>query len=73
LLETTAASDTLALRVDLTETNAEREQVLSDYGGAALPFAVVLDGQSRVVKRFTGMFSAENLVEALNRASEDET
>jgi len=62
------ATDTLALRADLTRPDAALTRVLNRFGGAALPFAVVLDRDGAVVERFDGMFGAATLRDALLEA-----
>jgi len=59
---------TSALRIDLTQSHPRMEKVLTRYGGAALPYAVVLDSRGRVVQRFPGLFSANELVGAVRLA-----
>lgn len=56
------------IQVDLTQSNPEREQLLGDMGGQALPFAVVIDQQNKVVARFTGLFKENDLIQALQEA-----
>jgi len=63
------ASHTVALRADLTRADPRLSQALNRFGGAALPFAVVVDGGGRVVQRFDGMFGAGALRAALREAA----
>ncbi len=60
-----------AYRVDLTEPDQALEALLAGYGGAGLPFAVVLDRKAEVVQRLPDLFGAEALVEAMRRAGKD--
>ncbi len=60
----------LAMRVDLTRSNRQGEALLAHFGGHALPFAVVVDPAGEPVKRFTGLFSADELKSALERSGQ---
>lgn len=66
-------ADLEAFKVDLTHPHKRLERLLVGYGGAGLPFAVVINGKGQVVQRFAGLFSAQNLVNAIHRASRDPT
>jgi len=59
----------LALQADLTQPDEALSRALNDFGGAALPFAVVLDRDGAIVERFTGMFGAAALTRALRQAA----
>ena len=55
------------IQVDVTASNPEKDALLTATGGQALPFAVVIDGDGTVIARFTGLFDADSLVEAISR------
>lgn len=59
-----------ALRVDLTESDESEESLLASYGGAGLPFAVVLDARGEVVKALPDLFTAGALERAIRLAAE---
>lgn len=61
-------ADLVALRADLTTPDAALERLLVRYGGAGLPFAVVINGKGIVIERFSGLFTASALVDAINRS-----
>ena len=56
-----------ALRVDMTDYNDSHRKLIQNYGGTALPFAVLIDGKGKVVHRFSGMFTAKTLKAAIHR------
>lgn len=56
-------------RVDMTDYNAGHKALLEKYGGTALPFALLIAPDGNVKRRFTGMFSATALVQAIRDAS----
>jgi thiol:disulfide interchange protein DsbD len=58
----------VALRADLTRPHPALERLLAAWGGAGLPFAVVLDRRGRVVARLSGIFTASTLEHALQRS-----
>ncbi len=55
------------IQVDVTASNPEKDALLTATGGQALPFAVVVDRDDTVIARFTGLFDADSLVEAISR------
>ncbi|EDM49546.1 protein-disulfide reductase DsbD family protein [Marinobacter algicola] len=55
------------IQVDVTASDPEKDALLTATGGQALPFAAVIDGDGTVIARFTGLFDADSLVEAINR------
>jgi thiol:disulfide interchange protein len=59
-------------RVDLTEVNDANKKLLAKYGGAALPYVIVMDANGRTTHRFTGIFSANTLKEALAQLNHGE-
>lgn len=59
----------IPLQADLTRPDPRLESLLVAYDGAALPFAVVLNGDEQVVQRFSGMFTANALTRAINRTT----
>ncbi len=60
-----------AYQADLTHPHRRLEKLLLHYGGAGLPFAVVINAHGQVVKRFAGLFTARNLIDAIHRASRE--
>lgn len=54
------------IQVDVTASHPDRDALLAQVGGQALPFAAVVDGDGEVVARFTGLFEAESLVDAID-------
>jgi len=59
------------LRVDLTKPEPEKQSLLLSYGGAGLPFAVVLDPNHKVIETFPDIFGAATLIKAIERAGHD--
>lgn len=57
----------ISLRIDMTDFNESHRKLLQNYGGTALPFAVLMDGSGKVAYRFRGMFSAKTLKTAIDR------
>ncbi|PJB31727.1 MAG: thioredoxin [Deltaproteobacteria bacterium CG_4_9_14_3_um_filter_65_9] len=57
-----------AFRVDLTESDPGKEALLESYGGAGLPFAVILSPPGEVVARLPDLFSSSALEAAILRA-----
>lgn len=55
------------IQVDVTASHPERDALLSEVGGQALPFAAVINGDGQVIARFTGLFEVDSLVKAINR------
>jgi len=58
-------ADMVALQADLTRPVPRLQKRLRDYGGAGLPFAVVLDADGKVLRRLPDMFSADTLIRAI--------
>ncbi len=59
----------VALRVDLTRPHPVLQRRLVAWGGTGLPFAIVFDADGRVVKRLSGLFTAETLIMTLRRVT----
>jgi len=57
-----------AMRVDLTQPDADKQALLIDYGGTGLPFAVVLNTRHEVVRTFPDIFGTGALLEAIEHA-----
>ena len=57
------------LRIDMTDFNDSHRKLLEKYGGKALPFALLMDGNGNVTHRFRGMFSAKALKKAIDSVS----
>ncbi|WP_372678105.1 protein-disulfide reductase DsbD family protein [Desulfosarcina sp.] len=53
----------IPLQVDLTQVDDQRRELFDRFGGRAIPYIVVIDRQGQLVQRFTGMVSAETLVD----------
>lgn len=66
-------ADLATFKVDLTQPNHRLDKLLVSYGGAGIPFAVVLNPHGHVVKRFPGLFSATDLLHAIRQASGGQT
>ncbi len=58
----------LPLRVDITEVSEKNNALLTSYNGYAIPYIVLLDRKGVVSQRFTGMFKARTLVDAIIKA-----
>ena len=65
LMQTIERLNVTPLRVDLTRADDAHRKVFDRYGGRAIPYTVLLDGQGRSVQRFTGMVGADTLIEGL--------
>lgn len=61
------AADMITLQADLTRPVPRLENLLIEQGGAALPYAVVLNPQGEITARFSGMFTTGSLVQAINQ------
>ena len=62
-------ADMITLQADLTKPDERLEQHLAQHGGAALPYAVVLDSQGNQIAQFSGMFTTGSLVTAINASN----
>ena len=60
----------IALRADLTKPDPALEKRLVHYGGAGLPFAVIVNGKGSVTRRLSGLFTTQALIRAI-RETED--
>jgi len=65
LLETIDALGVVALQVDLTQMDDSRRELLTRFGGYAIPYIVLLDKKGRMARQYTGMVGAGTLVENL--------
>ena len=65
------AANALTLRADLTRPDERLQRYLREFGGAGLPFAVVLDGNGQPVKRLPDLFMADTLASTLHNATEE--
>lgn len=65
LLEIIGTMGVLPLQVDLTQVDEQRREIFDRFGGRAIPFIVVIDGQGQLVQRFTGVVGADTLVDTL--------
>jgi len=67
-----AAGDTVsALRVDLTDFDAQAQRLLRAWGGTGLPYAVVVNERGEVARRLRDLFGRGELVEALQQVRGD--
>lgn len=71
VVEAVRAVNALSLRADLTRPDERLQRYLREFGGAGLPFAVVLDGRGQPVKRLPDLFMADTLVSALQKTGGD--
>lgn len=71
VVEAARAANALTLRADLTRPDERLQHFLREFGGAGLPFAVVLDGNGQPVKRLPDLFMADTLVSALKKTGGD--
>lgn len=55
----------VALQVDLTKPDPALEGLLEHYGGAGLPFAVLIDGNGKTFRTYSGLFSASDLTKSI--------
>lgn len=55
----------ISYRVDMTEFDETEKALLAQYGGTALPFAVLFNNSGVVAQRFVGMFTAKVFKEAI--------
>ncbi|WP_287787625.1 protein-disulfide reductase DsbD [Acidiphilium sp.] len=65
-------ADILPLKADLTMPNRDLDKRLVEYGGAGLPFAAVLDGRGAIIRQFSGLFTADALIDAIKLAGKDQ-
>ncbi len=68
VIETGHRYDLAALQVDLSQPAADKQSLLLGYGGAGLPYAVVLNAAHEVVQTFPDIFGTEALIDAIERA-----
>ena len=54
-------------RIDMTDYEEQHGALLKKFGGTVLPFALLMDKNGNVIQRFIGMFTANTMVEAINR------
>lgn len=60
----------IALQADLTDPVPELQRRLRAWGGAGIPFAVILDGRGGVVRRLPDMFQRQALIQAIETSQE---
>ena len=65
LLEAIDTLGVIPLQVDLTQADEARRKIFDRFGGRAIPYIVLLDGQGQPVQRYTGMVAADTLVDIL--------
>jgi thiol:disulfide interchange protein len=66
-------ADMITLQANLTRPVSRLEKLLEQYGGAGLPLAVVLDGRGRVIARFSGLFTASALIQAIDQSTGEQS
>ncbi len=71
VVEAARRVNALTLRADLTHPDERLQRFLREFGGAGLPFAVVLDGHGQPVRRLPDLFMATTLVSTLHNATEE--
>ncbi len=52
--------------VDMTDFNEDHKELLEKFGGTALPYALLMDWNGNVIRRFAGMFTGKTLAEAID-------
>jgi len=57
--------------IDMTDFNEHHKTLLREYGGTALPFALLMDGDGNVIRRFSGMFTAKTLTDTIGRLTKN--
>jgi len=55
----------ISYRVDMTHFDEKQKATLEQYGGTALPYAVLFDMDGNITQRFSGIFSVKTLIEAI--------
>lgn len=65
LLETIETMGVTTLQVDLTRVDQTRREIFDRFGGHAIPYIVILDGQGQLVQQITGMVGPDTLVDML--------
>lgn len=71
VVDAVRVANALTLRADLTRPDERLKRYLREFGGAGLPFAVVLDGRGQPVKRLPDLFMADTLASELRKATEE--
>ncbi|MBA2492736.1 MAG: protein-disulfide reductase DsbD family protein [Gammaproteobacteria bacterium] len=64
-------SGLLTLQVDMTQADAPQQRLLRSFGGGGIPFAIVIEGDGRIVSRFPDLFGASQLIEAIVEATDE--
>lgn len=62
-------TDTLPLRVDLSQSDAMKEELLLRFGGRGLPYALVLDAEGTIVRKLPDIFTQDQLMSGLKEAA----
>ena len=65
MIEAAKKSEIIPLQVDMTHVNDSNKTLLINYGGTALPYAVLIDANGDVVAHFEGMFAASTLLQVI--------
>jgi len=53
--------------IDMTRYNKQYKDILSYYGGNALPYAVLIAKDGNILQKFTGMFSAQTMLDVISK------
>lgn len=56
-------------KVDMTEFDDAHKVLIEQYGGTAIPYAVLIGGQGEIAQTFSGLFTPESLKSALLSAA----
>lgn len=70
VVRTVERLNVVTLQADLTRPVPRLQQLLVSYGGAGLPYAVVLNRDGDVVARFSGLFTVDSLLQAIHHSVE---
>ena len=70
VLAAALATGLIPLRVDLTNVSEENKALLTRYKGIAIPYVALLDRKGVLSDRFTGIFKAQTLADAITQAGQ---
>lgn len=73
VVEAARKAGLVALQVDMTEMSDHRKKLMIAYGGRALPYVLIIDGQGKVRRTFTGIFGADTLTQYLEQLGPRQT
>lgn len=63
--------DVIPIRFDMTDFTPAEKAALTQYGGKALPYAVLLNGSGNISATFSGMLSVTTLLDSLIAVQSD--